>query len=255
MRRTTLKARLFIIGAALAGCSALGIAGATAASAGVQQAGHAAVADATTACSGNCTDIWFVNPGSEALVTSHSALNKANNVVRLTQGSNGAAKQDLSEISVGDVDPEYCTHGGQSQPGSIFTPNQCHLLAAANLLSATTFQYAFNPDNGGPENECLGAWNNDAPVSGWKIRLEPCGESPDTVIIETDTLDGATLTSSQQWLIDGASDNYSNPLVATSAGSFPSNLTWTQIDVNGKQGIDTQEACLTSGPFTSGASC
>jgi hypothetical protein len=230
---------------ALAGCAVLGM-GADAAM---------ATPASTNACSSNCTDVWFVNPGSQALVTSHSALNKTNNVVRLTQGSNGAPKQDFTEIDAGTVVGLYCTPWGTAVTGSIFTDNQCHLLDVAGLLPANTFQFAFNANNGGPENRCLGAWNNDAPVSGWKIRLEPCGESADTVIIETETLDGATLTSSQEWLINGASDNYSNPVVATSAGSFPSNLTWTQININGKQGTDTQEACLTAGPFTSGASC
>lgn len=233
-----------IIGAASAACLTLGFGAPALATPG-----------ATNACNTACTDVWFVNPGSEALVTSHSALNKTDNLVRLTQGSNGAPKQDFTKIDVGTVVGLYCTPWGTAITGSIFTDNQCHLLSVAGLLGAPTFQYAFNPNDGGPENECLGAWKNDAPGSGWKVRLAPCGVAPDTVIISTDTLDGATLTSSEDWWINGASDNYSNPVVATSAGAFPSNLTWAQININGTKGVDTQEVCTTGGPFVSGAPC
>ena len=50
---------------------------------------------------------------------------------------------------MGTVFPLYCTATGQAQTGSIFTNNQCHLMFVAGLSLATTFQYAFNPNNGG----------------------------------------------------------------------------------------------------------
>jgi hypothetical protein len=204
---------------------------------------------ATNACSGQCEDIGFVNPGlGEAILASHSGLDTAGNIVRLVQGSNGAPKEDWAETNVGDVDPLYCTHGGQAQAGSLFTANQCHLLIAEGYGHDETFQYAFDPNNGGPEDECIGS---TGPASGDKVRLEPCGETSATVVIEADALPGGkSLSGSQEWLISGASDNFSNPNVLTSAGSFPSDPTWTKVDFNGQGSIDTQETCLEAGPFT-----
>ena len=51
------------------------------------------------------------------------------------------------------------------------------------------------------------------------------------------------------WLINGASDNYSNPLVATNPGWAPSQVTWTTVDLNGKHAADTQEVHTAPGPF------
>jgi hypothetical protein len=203
--------------------------------------------DATTACGAACSDASFQVPGATDVLGAHSGLNVTNNIVRLVQGSNTAYKEDFTRIDVGTVFPLYCTATGQAQTGSIFTDNQCHLLTVAGLLAATTFQYAFNPDNGGPENECLGAWNNEV-ANGWKIRLEPCGVAPDTVIISTPKLPGGN-TSTGVWWVNGGSDNFSNPLVATNPGFAPSQPTWSTIDLNGKHAADTQEIHTAPGPF------
>jgi hypothetical protein len=213
-------------------------------------AGAAARPDASTACGAACSDASFQVPGPTDILGAHSGLNVTNNVVRLLQGSNASfnGKEDFTRIDVGTVFPLYCTATGQAQTGSIFTNNQCHLMSVAGLLGATTFQYAFNPNNGGPEDMCLGAWNNNAPASGWKIRLEPCGIAPDTVIISTPKLPGGN-TSTGVWWINGGSDNYSNPLVATNPGNAPSQVTWTEIDLNGKHAADTQEVHTKAGPF------
>jgi hypothetical protein len=245
MRRTTLKARLFIIGAALAGCTALGIAGATAASASV----HGVKPMATNACASDCVDIGFVNPGlGEAILASHSGKDTTGNVVRLVQGSNGMPKSDFAATEVGDVDPLYCTHGGQAQTGSLFTANQCHLLIAEGYGHDETYQLAFDPNNGGPEDQCIGSVG---PKSGDKVRLEPCGVNADTVIIVAENLPGGHVVSAGTgWLVSGASDSFSNPNVLTSNGTFPSDPTWTKVDFNGLGSTDTQEACAKDGPFS-----
>jgi len=230
--------------AVAAGVAVTAMLGMGAASAAGATAGPAA----TTACGAACSDASFQVPGPTDILAAHSDLNITNNVVRLVQGSNAAAKEDFSRINVGTVFPLYCTATGQAQTGSIFTNNQCHLMFVAGLNLATTFEYAFNPNNGGPEDQCLGAWGNSAPASGWKIRLEPCGVAPDTVIISAGTLPGGSV-STGVWWINGASDNYSNPLVATNPGTAPSQVTWTTIDLNGKHAADTQEVHTTAGPF------
>ena len=77
--------------------------------------------------------------------------------------------------------------------------------------------------------------------NGWKLRLTPCGVAADTVLIQTAKLPGGA-TSTGDWLINGASDNFSTPLVATSNPGFaPSQPTWSTVVLNGKKGVDTQE--------------
>ncbi len=203
--------------------------------------------DATNACGNKCIDVSFQNPGDDFILASHSGLTTPNNVVRLLPGSNGLSKEDFTRITVGTVQPLYCI-GSFPIPGSPFTANQCHLLAISGLLGATTFQLAFNPNNGGDETMCVGAWNNEAPSNGFKTRLVPCGVAADTVLIQTNLIPGGHTTIGN-WLINGASDNFSTPLVATSDGTSPSQPTWSTVRLNGKKGIDTQETRFFPGPF------
>jgi hypothetical protein len=203
---------------------------------------------ATNACGASCVDVSFVNPGRRWILASHSGLTNPNNVVRLLRGSNGLPKEDFSEIDIGTVNALYCTPAGTSISG-LFTNSQCNLLVNAGLGGATTFQLAFNPNNGGDETECVGAWDNAPPASGFKLRLEDCGVAADTVLIRTAKIPGGTTTTGF-WLINGASNNFSNPLVATSTGSAaPSQPTWKTVRLNGGKGVDTQETRFTPGPF------
>ncbi len=215
------------------------------ASAAVAGAAHP---DATTACGAACTDVSFAVPGPSDILAAHSGLAITNELVRLAQGSNAAPKEDFTDINVGAVVPTYCLTTGQAQTGSVFTNNQCHLLVDDGLGAATTFQLAFNPNNGGSEQLCIGAWGNKAPVSGAKVRLEPCGVAADTVIIETDTLPSGD-TAVGDWFINGGSDNFSTPLVLTNPGSAPSQVTWKTLNLNGQTAEDTQEVIFTAGPF------
>lgn len=204
---------------------------------------------ATNACSFHCVDTSFRNPGLRYILTVHSGIASPNNIVRLTHGSNGASKQDFSRINVGTVNTLYCTAGGISINPAIFTDNQCKLMQLAGLGGAQTFQLAFNPNNGGDETLCVGAWDNAPPVSGFKLRLEECGVAADTVLIRTAKIPGGFVSGLGEWLINGASNNFSNPLVATSDGTAPSQPTWTTVHLNGQHGIDTQETRMLPGPF------
>jgi hypothetical protein len=204
---------------------------------------------ATTACSFHCVDTSFRNPGLRFILTVHSGIAAPNNIVRLTRGSNGASKQDFSRINVGTVNTLYCTPiTGVSLDPTIFTNKQCKLMQLAGLGGAQTFQLAFNPNNGGDETLCLGAWDNQPPVSGFKTRLSECGVAADTVLIRSPKIPGGN-TSIGDWLINGASDNFSTPLVATSDGTAPSQPTWSTVQLNGQHAIDTQETRMFPGPF------
>ncbi len=203
---------------------------------------------ATTACGAKCTDVSFQVPGPSWVLGAHSGLALPNNVVRLVQGSNTAYKEDFTRIDVGTVFPLYCTATGQAQSSeSLFTNNQCNLLFSAGLLGATTFQMAYNPNNGGNEQLCIGGWSNEV-SNGWKLRLTQCGVAADTVMISSPKLPGGN-TSTGVWWINGASDNFSTPLVATNPGFAPSQPTWSTVVLNGKHAADTQEVHTTAGPF------
>jgi hypothetical protein len=233
-----------------AGVAVTAMLGTSAASAGAANRPVLRIKNATNACSVHCTDVSFQNPGITDILGVHSGIATPNNVVRLLQGSNGASKEDFSRFNVSTVSPQYCQappDTSVAQPGSVFTDRQCQLLTSAGLTGATTFELAFNPNNGGPENLCVGGWNN-AVANGWKTRLEYCGVAADTVLIETGKLPGGTV-STGDWLINGGSDNFSNPLVLTSPGFAPSQPTWSTVDLNGKKAIDTQEVHLNPGPF------
>jgi hypothetical protein len=212
-------------------------------------AGATARPDATAACGAACSDVSFVNPGASFILGVRSGIAVQRNVVRLLQGSNSASKEDFSQIALGTVFPVYCTATGQAQIGSVFTSKQCALLDHAGLLLATTFQLAFNPNNGGSTQLCVGAWNPEV-ANGWKLRLSACGVAADTVMIQAGTLPGGTTATGSFWLINGASDNFSNPLVATSSGvAGDSQPTWSTESLNGLEAIDTQETVFTAGPF------
>jgi len=231
----------YAVAAGVAVTAMLGMGAASAAGASVTNP------NSTTACGAACSDASFQVPGPTDILAAHSGMDISNNVVRLLEGSNAASKEDFTRINVGPVDGTYCNAIGQAETGSVFTNNQCHLLDVDGLGAATTFEYAFNPNDGGPENLCLGGWDNEV-ANGWKMRLEPCGVAADTVIISTPKLPGGN-TATGVWWVNGASDNYSNPLVATSTGSAPSQPTWSTIDLNGKHAADTQEVHTAPGPF------
>jgi hypothetical protein len=207
---------------------------------------------ATNACSFHCIDVSFQNPGLGDILAAHSGLAEVNNVVRLVPGSNGNSKSDFSRISVGTIGGPvtglYCGPNGVSLDPTIFTNKQCKLMFLAGLYPATTFQLAFNPNNGGDETLCVGSWDNEPPVSGFKLRLEDCGVAADTVLIRSPKIPGGN-TGIGDWLINGASDNFSTPLVATSTGSTNSQPTWSTVRLNGQHAIDTQETRFFPGPF------
>jgi hypothetical protein len=222
--------------------------GAAAAAGAMAVSGFAAAGAATTACGKVCLDIGFVDPGGSALLASNSLAGAKGTLVRLEQGSDGLPTEDFVEIKLGTVVPTYCTATGQAQTGSVFTADQCELLVADGYTtSSLTYEIAFSPNNGGPEDECIGA---TSPKPGSAVRLEPCGASAGTVLIAMQKLPGGRMSPTDSvWLVNGASDNFSNPNVLTSDGTYPSDPTWAPVVYNGKRGIDTQEVCGADGPY------
>jgi len=222
--------------------------GAAAVAGAMAVSGFAAAGAATTACGKACYDIGFVDPGLGAeLLASNSLAGAKGALVRLVQGSDGLPAEDFVRIAAGTVVPTYCTATGQAQTGSLFTAKQCQLLVTDGYSANETYEIAFSPDNGGPADECIGATSSRP---GSSVRLEPCGASAGTILIPVRKLpDGRVSYTNSLWEVNGASDNFSNPLVLTDDGTYPSNPTWATVVFDGKRGIDTQEVCATNGPF------
>jgi hypothetical protein len=91
---------------------------------------------------------------------------------------------------------------------------------------------------------CIGSWDNKL-ADGWKLRLEPCGVAADTVLILAPKLPGGN-TSTGDWLINGASNSFTSPLVASSNGHAP---VWSIVNINANKAADTQEVHFNAGPF------
>jgi hypothetical protein len=209
------------------------------------------IKNATNDCGASCIDISFVAPGHHYILKDHDGFTNKNNPIALTLGSDGLPSEDFSYTTAGTVDTEYCTTTGQPTTGSVFTANQCHLLIDDGYGPDETYELAYNPDKGGPENMCLGDWDNDVNLpSGWEARLEPCGVDAATVLIGAQSLFGATLTGDHYWLVSGASNNFTNPLVLTDSDTVAWQAPhWDTLDLNGSEGIDTQEIHAVPGPF------
>jgi hypothetical protein len=207
---------------------------------------------ATTACSIHCIDIHFRSPGHREILKVHDGLNVTNTTFALNQGANNLPAEDLSPTFQGTVQQLYCDANGSPYPGSLFTPNQCHGLIVNGFANDPTWQLEFNPNNGGPGDHCLGDWNSALNVpSGWKARLEPCGNNASTVQILANHLPGGLVAPpGYVWIINGGSNNFSNPLVLTVQNTLAWQApTWSTVVFNGGAGISGQEAIAVPGPF------
>lgn len=213
--------------------------------------GVAGVASAATpSCSSSCVDAYMASPGHHYVVYSGRGRGSANNPVELFGATNSRPGEDFIPIDVGTVVPEYCTSTGQSASGA-FTNNQCDLLVADGYSGDQTYQLEFAPYGVGSD-KCLGDWNGDGPITtAMMVRLESCGVNPDTILVLARTVGGVTAAGHGEFVIDGASDNYSSPFVATSAGEQVNStkLYWKQIRNDDGTGTDTQSVGVEFGPL------
>jgi len=211
----------------------------------------AAVPNATNACGASCIDISFVSPGHHGILGSAQLAGNANTYVNLVQSSNGDPRQDFTPTVSGTVAPQWCKANGSAQSGSVFTDHQCALLKTAGLLASTTFEVAYNPDNGGPETECVGDWHGQSPIpNGYRARLADCGVTAATVMIVATALPGVHAPAGDFWLVSGGSNNSSRPQVLTGTGSnaFPQPLKWETVQINGSTGVNDQLVRAVAGP-------
>lgn len=211
---------------------------------------------ATNACGSNCEDISFLSSGPNWLLNDSKGSEHANATVSQQRGSNGGRQgrnEDFRYIGVGKVDGQYCPSAlNLPAVDPLFTSNQCAALNSNGLGFDTAYQLEYYPYGGDASGLCVSAWDGTFPVpSGFKARLQQCGENADTVLIGAKNLDGGTVSNpGAWWVISGGSNNFSQPVVLTNNG-IPEwqNLTWQTVEIDGGQGVDNQEVFATSGPF------
>lgn len=214
---------------------------------------------ATNACSTKCEDISFLSTGHHWLLNDAKGRTSANAVVSQQQGSNGGnagRNEDFEYTAHGAVFPTYCPETGTpaTYPG-ILSAKQCLGLQNAGLASADAYQLQYVPFGAEASGMCLGDWAATVPLpsaSTWLARLQPCGDAADTILIGADALNSGawTTTSGSDWVISGASNNFSNPEVLGNNGQEQwQNLTWQPIHINGGAGEDNQEIRAIPGAY------
>jgi hypothetical protein len=207
---------------------------------------------ATNACSSNCIDLSFLSTGHRWLLNDAKGSHAVNATVSQQLGSNGGNQgrnEDFEPYGVGTVDGTYCPGG--TDP--IFTPNQCAVLDNSGLGGDEAYELEYYPYGGDGSGMCVSAWDAQNPVpSGYKARLQPCGQNADSVLIVAPSLDSGHFNAQPGafWLISGGSSNFSHPVVLTNNGQQQwQNLTWTTVETDGNGGVVNQEVRAVPGPF------
>jgi hypothetical protein len=207
--------RRYAAGAAVVALASFGaMAGASAASASVHPAN-------TGSCGVTCIEPYFLSSGPQWVQVDHDGSGKVNTEINLQYRTSTNSHEDWLASGQGPVDGTYCPGVDPSTPAidPLFTANQCEALNNYGYGDDTAFQLEFKPlgVNPGSTAMCSGVWNDQAPVAGDRIRLEPCGVNGDTVWIAASDLSVLGTTP----YINGGSNNFSDPLVITEATGRP----------------------------------
>jgi hypothetical protein len=211
---------------------------------------------ATNACGSNCVDISFLSTGPHWLLNDSRGSHAVNATVSQQEGSNGGNQgrnEDFEYYGLGTLVPDYCTALGAPAASSPFTDSQCEALVNSTPVTSQVFELEYYPYGGDGSGLCVSAWDGQFPVpSGYKTRLQPCGQNVDSVLIGATALDGGKFhaTPGSLWVISGGSDNFSHPVVLTNNGIQQwQNLTWATVETDGNGGVVNQEISPALGAY------
>lgn len=240
MGKFTLKAKAasFLV-AGFASLSLLGLGLASSGTALASTSAHSLVKPAETAsCGTACTDVYLEAPGLNYVTYSGRGLTTNNNLVELFSKSDSRPGEDFIATDVGTVNT-YCDDGLLSVKG-------CVLLKSAGLKFAPAWQLQYSP-YGVASGKCLGIWDGAGVLANGvtaAVRLEPCGVNAGTVQILASDVGGLTADGGGVFDISGASNNFSDPEVLTSAGEAVNSsiLHWAPARGDDGVGVDTQSA-------------
>jgi hypothetical protein len=225
---------------------------------GLAMAGTMTASAATPNCGYHCTQIFTQKYGPQYLVDVFQARAAAGTPVILFQRSNSDPAEDFVVKNLGTVGNFFTNYG-------LVTPQFAHTYSGDLAYEVQYEPYGLN------SNFCLSTWSNEAPQAGFKVRLEPCGAYSNSLwaadsgsmtppVGSSVTFDfhstGAKFSPyhTDVALINGASANFSNPLVLNYPAGNPTDMPRPQLNVqpekqysNGTT-FDNQEWGTVNGP-------
>ena len=195
---------------------------------GLAMAGTMTASAATPNCGDNCSQIFTQKYGPQYLVDVYQARAAANQPVILFQRSNSDPAEDFVVKDLGTVDSFYTSYG-------LVTPQFAHTYSGDTAFEVQYQPYGLN------SNFCLSTWSNEAPQPGYKVRLEPCGQYSNSLWAADTASDTPPVGTSEVFdyrstgadfapyrydvaLINGASANFSNPLVLNYPAGNPTDM-------------------------------
>ena len=246
----------------VAGVSTLGLVGS-----GLAMAGTMTASAATPNCGGptnpastnGCQDIFTQKFGPGYLLDVYQARAAAGTPVILFQASNSDPAEDFKVVNLGSVHSFYRNHG---------------LVAPAfdrTYRNDEAYELQYEP-YGLNSNFCLSTWPNETPQAGYLVRLETCGQYSNSIwaadtdantlpfnssVVGDPNSNGAPSfhpTGDDVALINGASNNFSNPLVLNYPAGHPTDMPRPQLNVqpekqySGGTTFDNQEWGSANGP-------
>ncbi len=174
---------------------------------------------ATPRCASNCQDLYSQEFGSRYLLATFHGMATANQKVILFKASNGDPGEDFVLKDLGPVGSFY---GHQR----LITPQFDKIYG-----SLPAYEVQYEPF-GVNSNFCLGTWPGTVAQAGLQVRLEPCGEHPNSVwAVFTGQFAGDHTTSGYDVLINAATDSLADPLVLSYPAGSPTDILSPRLDV------------------------
>ena len=185
-----------------AGAATLALAGG-----GLGMVGTLSASAATPSCGNNCTN-WYTQKFHRQYILDdlHGASSTGNPII-LFQRSNSDPAQDFVTNDLGTVGSFYNHSRGLISPG---------FDQAYHADEAIEIQYE---PSGRNSNFCVGTWPGQVAQSGFKVRLESCGQTSTIWAVDQADANGGYVP-----LITGTDTNFSNPMVLNYPAGHPTDM-------------------------------
>jgi hypothetical protein len=174
---------------------------------GLGMAGTLTASAATPACGNHCISLYTQKYGTHYFVDVYQQRAAAGQESILFQASNSDPALDFTYAYEGTVNSFY---------------HHYQLVSAAfahTYGGDPAFEFQYSP-YGVNSNFCLSTWPGEAPQSGYKVRLEACGQYSNSLF----AADEANAHGHYAPLINGATNSFSNPEVLNYPAGNPTDM-------------------------------
>ena len=192
----------------------------------------AATPAATPSCGHNCSNLYTKKFGPAFLLDTFQGRAAANQGVILFQASNSDPAEDFAVRWLGTVHSFYTHHR------SLITPQ---FDQAYGNLAAVEIQYE---PLGVNSHFCASTWPGVTAQPGYKVRLETCGQYSNSIwavgipyhhrrgpLTRHVPANRNTPSRGYKFLINGATDSFSNPLVLNYPPGYPTDMPRPWVNV------------------------